>query len=290
MKALWCGVLVAMSAGSMAKVVNNLAEVGGQIKTLEGQAFYAEQMGGVPRAAPFGAWPEAWGEQVQAAFLSWLAPAEPVQHLVTLGVKPWGAQGWYVGAACFAPSLKGAEDARGYGDTTCDTSYVSGAFVPNRFYVGVFAMGEEGIQPVAKVSQPLRQQHEDYEGTVRLPDAYNKLDLAPYRIRADETAIGVRAGLQTAYSGGGAYAEHLELYRLQAGQLVNVFNGLVYEFADIAGSWRPDGTREHDVSEGLWSVVMLPTQTHGFYDVQRRQGKQKITYKWSARQGRYQRQ
>lgn len=285
MRAWWW--LLCVSIGVQAQTVSSLSEVPAVIQTSEGQAFYAEQMGGVARAAPYGEWPEAWGASARSAFLSWLAPKESEATLVTLGAKRWQRDGLFVGAACFAPDQRHANEAKKMGETTCGTAYVGGESVPNRFYIGVFEMIEGVIKPLARLDGPAAVAHEGPEGEVRRPDAYNKLDLAPYRISADEVAIGVRAGLQVGYSGGGAYAEYLELYRVQGGALVNVFNGLVYEFSDIAGEWHADGTRAHDIDEAQWRVVMLPTQTQGFFDLQLRKGRERVTYVWSVQQSRY---
>lgn len=285
MRAWWWLLCVSMVA--QAQTVGSLSEVPAVIQTPQGQAFYAEQMGGVMRAAPYGEWPEGLDAAARAAFISWLAPKESAAALITLGAKRWQREGLFVGAACFAPDQRNAVEARRAGETTCATGYVAGASVPNRFYVGIFEGVGGVLKPLARFNGPLAEEHEGPDGAVRRPDAYNKLDLAPYRIRPDEVAIGVRAGLQVGYSGGGAYAEYLELYRVQEGALVNVFNGLVYEFSDIAGEWHSDGTRAHDVSEAQWQVVMLPTQTHGFFDLQLRQGRMRQTYVWSVAEARY---
>lgn len=243
-------------------------------------------LGGPAPSAPLGVWPAVLAPAEQASFLAWLAPSESLTGLVMLGAKRWGDEGMYVGAACFAPDEQSALQAQRHGEQICGVSYVAGTLRANRLYLGVFSLDGSTVQgwrPVARLDRALSAPAVGDEPALGLPEAYVRLDLAPYRINDQEMAIGVRKG---AIMGVGmAYEANLLLYRWQGTRLVKIFEGLVYELGEAL-----PGAPETDHRVRRWQVVMLPTQTHGFYDLQRRQGTQKITYRWSQTQGRYQRQ
>lgn len=268
---------------SVAKTVNSLSEVEGVIKHQEGHDFYAEQMDGIPRKHPFGILPSDININ---EFIHWIAPNEQENLLVISGGKPWGSNGLFVGVACFAWSEKDVISAKKYGETTCDYSYSHEK--NNKFYIGVFQLQNGTFTPIARSLTYLQQTLINPVGEEVPPNSYNRLDLAPYRINDEEMAIGIRAGFSVGYSGGGAYTEYLQLYRVKSdASIVNIFNEEIYSFEDLAGDWNRDGTRQHHVSETKYTLHVLKTKTDGFYDLQIRQGKEKKTFVWSVAQERY---
>ena len=269
---------------TIAKTVPHLGEVKKNITAPEGQAFYAEQMSGIPRQSPFGQMPEHIDIQ---SFIQWLAPHEDIKFLTTSGAKKWGNDGLYVGVVCFARDIRNVAEFSARGDTTCDSSYVGSSWQLNKLYIGVFRINEQGFIPIAKTKTYIQLTGFDRDGNERDPDSYNKLDLAPYRITDDKMALGLRTGFQVGYSGGGAYTEYLQLFMIQEDQVVNILNEPVYEFADLAGNWNKDGTREHHLSESKSTVHMLKNKTDGFYDIELRTGKHRTKFIWSSKAGRY---
>ncbi len=276
--------MVLFSELIIAKTVPHLGKVKNNITAPEGQAFYAEQMSGIPRKSPFGELPEHVNLEL---FSQWLAPHEDIKLLTASGAKKWGNDGLYVGVACFAWDMKSAQDARAGKETTCGSSYIDSAWPLNKLYVGVFRVHEQGFIPVAKTSAYIQLTGFDQNENERSPDSYNKLDLAPYRIADDKMAFGLRAGFQVGYAGGGAYTEYLQLFMIQADQVVNILNEPVYEFADLAGNWNKDGTREHHLSESKSTIHMLKSKTNGFYDIQIRTGRHRTKFIWASKAGRY---
>jgi hypothetical protein len=60
-------------------------------------------------------------------------------------------------------------------------------------------------------------------------------------------------------------------------------------YHDIAGAWHPNGTRDHDVTDGSDILTVLATSTNGFRDLQlhERGGKWHQTFRWSTKDGEY---
>jgi hypothetical protein len=92
------------------------------------------------------------------------------------------------------------------------------------------------------------------------------LDLAPYHINENTTAIGLRTSSSVGYSGGGAGRESLRLFFPEEKQLFEVLqiNVLLYEI--IAGDWNSDGSRNHHGDHDKSTLHVLKTKTNGFYD------------------------
>nr|WP_232458018.1 hypothetical protein [Burkholderia ubonensis] len=109
------------------------------------------------------------------------------------------------------------------------------------------------------------------------------------KLRAGDAAFGVRAGWSIPYAGGGASFEALYLFRIDGNTLRVVFAQLMMFYRNNAGDWHPDGTRDHDITDGSNALNVLPTSTDGFRDLQLRQrgGKWRQTFRWSARDGEY---
>ncbi len=94
------------------------------------------------------------------------------------------------------------------------------------------------------------------------------------------------------YSGGGAIDEAMTLFAVIDGQLLLILNVPTYHFADYAGSWDKDGTRDHDIYENLYIIRVLSSSTSGMKDlawseVDRKKKNTSMIYKWDNVKKRY---
>jgi hypothetical protein len=98
-------------------------------------------------------------------------------------------------------------------------------------------------------------------------DSYDfSLDLAPYHINENTTAIGLRTSLFVGYAGGGAGSEGLRLFFPKEKQLFEVLHINVLQYEIIAGGWNSDGSRNHYGDYDKSTLHVLKTKTNGFYD------------------------
>lgn len=119
-----------------------------------------------------------------------------------------------------------------------------------------------------------------------------RFDFAPYRLNADILAFGVRYIALVGYSGGGATDEAITLFAIIDNQLRPVFAAPTYHFANYAGNWHSDGTRDHEIHENVYIIKVLATSTAGMKDLEwseKGAGKKKksIRYKWNASNKKY---
>jgi len=122
-----------------------------------------------------------------------------------------------------------------------------------------------------------------------MPQRWTHFDFAPYQLRTGDHAFGVRVGWWEGYSGGGASFEALYLFQIDGSSLRAVFAQPMGYFKDIAGDWHPDGTRDHHEYSASNFLIVLPSQTNGFHDLQLRErsGKWRQTFKWLPSQNGY---
>lgn len=240
---------------------------------------------------PFGQLPQYID---QDKFINWIAPQEEIERLTITGSRLWGKTGLYVGMACFAWDKENANQSKKQGDTHCGTSFINGEFITNKFYLGVFQLEEHEIIPVARLAEPLDSiaSPASFIGVdeKKNPGVYEKFDLAPYKLSNSEMAFGVRSGYSEGYSGGGAYVQYLQLFKIKNTEIISIFNEPIYEYVDLAGDWNSDGTRQHDISEYFSTLHILKTTTHGLYDLQvrtRPPNQQSATYQWSNEHEKY---
>lgn len=278
-----------------AATVPNLGSVPGAIVHKEGKQIFDEQMRGLPPTKEFGGLPSGLNE---TEFINWLAPGEDPSLLTLTGAKVWGNDGTYIGVACFARNTKDAASAKKYKDTDCSEDFDLRR--AKNFYLGVFTWRDQTFRPVARTEKPLNisvsWENSDLTGPISaddgeetFPQTYKKLDLAPYRIKSDIMAFGVRAQFSEGYSGGGAFFEALQLFMVKDGQVVNILSEPMYFYQDIAGEWNKDGTRNHDINEGKNILKVLGSQTDGYYDLQIKSidSKWSRNFGWSMTKGKY---
>lgn len=121
------------------------------------------------------------------------------------------------------------------------------------------------------------------------PERY---DFASYRLSPNILAFGIRYIAHVGYSGGGAIDEAITLFAIIDGQLRPVFAAPTYHFANYAGDWHEDGTRDHDIQENEYIIQVLPTSTHGMKDLKWSElGKAKkikpVIYRWNVAKKKY---
>jgi hypothetical protein len=116
-----------------------------------------------------------------------------------------------------------------------------------------------------------------------------EFDFAQYKINNTQTAFGLRLGWGESYSGGNAYFESLALFMIDKDRIVNILSEPMYFYQNIAGGWNKDHTRQHALYEGENVIIVLPTQTNGYYDLQIKSldSKWQRIFSWNNSQKRY---
>ena len=103
--------------------------------------------------------------------------------------------------------------------------------------------------------------------TVPGDEAIGELDLAPYHVSSNETAIGLRFHRQRGYAGGSGEATVVRLYLRQAQRLVPILSTAVEFNCLLAGAWNDDGTRDHQEVTGASAIVVSRKTTNGHFDL-----------------------
>ncbi|WP_176039309.1 hypothetical protein [Burkholderia stabilis] len=306
--AIAIGTVFAGAAAHAAGTAHSLDQVPAKLASPDARAAFSRDMGSGPDADGFGTrLPQGFTKET---LVTQLAPGEDPKRIVLVGAKPWPQRpGAFVAIVCAAASDALARQALQFrAPSDCD-GYGRGAYagtVQGLVWLGVFERGPDGApRLVARTEQPLGQatdwsntnlekpddlEQEQQAGDLALqPEQWSRFDLAPYGLRAGDAAFGIRAGWSIGYAGGGASFEALYLLRIDGNALRIVFAQPMMFYRNIAGDWHPDGTRDHDITEGSNVLNVLSTSTDGFHDLQLRErgGKWRRTFRWSARDGRY---
>lgn len=229
-----------------------------------------------------------------------LAPAglDP-RRLVLAGAKPWLQRpNSFVGMICVAKTVEAAAQARKYDAGNCQS--LPGDSDEKEIWIGVFEGTPYGApKRIARTDAPVATPTDwsatdidipteiaSQEGEMSKksrPMSWKRFDLAHYQIRPGQVAFGLRAGWNEGYAGGGAQFEALYLFHIDGSSLKVAFAQPMTFTKMIAGEWKPDGTRRHDVSDTSNTLIMLPGMTNGYFDIQLRQqrGDWKRTLTWS---------
>lgn len=295
---LLAGALLALAVALPARAegtARSIDQARGVLKTPEARAVYDREIRGAAQ-------PDGLGVRLPEGFtakglLAALVPGGDPAALVLAGARPWPARpDSYVAIVCVARSAAAAANERKYWPDQCRTEQAQAWF-------GVFERGAGG-QPrlLARTREPVEaptswagsnldspQALEGGDTQAGMPESWLRFDLAPYRIRDDELAFGVRAGWSEGYAGGGASFEALYLFRVDGEALRVVFTAPMMYYKMIAGDWNKDGTRNHDMYEGSNLLNVQGAATAGFHDLQLRErgGKWRRTYRWSEASGNY---
>ena len=273
--ALLCLLALVPAAPALAEsTAKSLSQVPGLIKTPEGRAKWNEQMMGKPE-------PDGLGVKLPAGLsrddlIGLLVPSEDATQVSLIGAKPWPhRKNSYVAIACTrAPGEPAPREQE------CENTG-SNAGQPT-VYVGVVEWTAGSVPKLIAASGPVSRKTnwqnsdlpaspmvaEDAPKGMLAPQRWERFDLAPYQIRADGYAFGLRAGWSEGYSGGGAFFEALYLFAIVGDKLKVVLAEPMSAFQNIAGDWNPDQTRNHDIYEDARILVVQPKQaTDGYYDL-----------------------
>ncbi|MGF6148759.1 Uncharacterised protein [Kingella potus] len=308
----------AVSAHAGETRVRSLDKAGGAIRSPEGRAIYESQMSGkaIPAFRPLDLDTPAAQEILKAAVpaklhgLSW--------NFLELRAWP-DSPGRYIAVACTVPVSPDAAAGRTDNKQAC-----AGLYDHRSTYTAVVAVLKQENGRYVPAAAPYTENTADaYEDVDKKEDACGKgkkacgktaapdtagfslrsrngsnvsgllmrFDFAPYRLNGDTAAFGLRIGAHEGYSGGSALNQAVSLFAVVGGRLKPVFSAPVYEFADIAGDWNPDGTRQHHISESE-SVLFFGQPHAGYNDIvlQRRGSKGKrgrTIYRWDAKAQHY---
>ncbi|QEI04766.1 hypothetical protein FXN63_02115 [Pigmentiphaga aceris] len=273
--ALLCLLALMPAAPVLAQdTAKSLDKVPGLIKTPEGRATWDEQMLGKPA-------PDGLGVKLPVGLnrnelLDLLVPQQEFHRVSLVGAKPWPRRkDSYVVIVCTRaenePAPREPECARQGRDSAQPA-----------VYVGVVELVQGSPPRLIAASGPVDRKtswlnsdlpaspvaaEDDPKGLIA-PERWQRFDLAPYLIRADTYAFGLRASWSEGYAGGGASFEALYLFAIQGDKLKVVMAEPMSAFQDIAGDWNPDQTRNHDIYEDAKILVVQSNRaTDGYYDL-----------------------
>jgi hypothetical protein len=97
---------------------------------------------------------------------------------------------------------------------------------------------------------------------------YREFDIAPFKISDTQTAFGLRISQFDGYAGGFGYFEVLALFTVENNRIVSIFAEPMYFYQNLAGEWNKDHTRQHYLYEAENVLVVLPSKSGGYYDLQ----------------------
>jgi hypothetical protein len=188
------------------------------------------------------------------------------------------------------PALSVAQQILAAGDSAPSTDNVEIVTKPfGDSQVVVLAKGKDGrVAGLGLYSQgpgPLTARLLARSGplTIADDDEVADLDLAKFRVTADETAIGLRFQRTRGYAGGGGQASVLRLFVRRGNVLAPVFSAVLDFSCMLAGEWNPDGTRQHVEVDGHSILAVSPDETRGHFDLVQRTPKRNIAvFQWDG--------
>ena len=237
--------------------INSLGEMDNVIKYSEGKALIREQLRGLNSKSPFGTALPSWITTKELSKL--IAPNEQFSHHTLLGMKPWRKEEHTsVAIGCYSDE-KIEKRERPF----CSEGNV---------YLAIF----KNKKLIARTSKPIdiEVNFDNTKLMLPLPDdkltnphQYVKFDFAPYKIKKDKFAFGVRVSWFSGFAGGGASLEALVLFVQKNDKLIQIFSEPMYAFSDIAGEWNEDSTRKHQIDEEKNILIVQKRMTNGYYDL-----------------------
>jgi hypothetical protein len=290
--------LLACAWPAAAETVHSLDQVPGQLKTPEAKKFFEEQMVGKPA-------PDLLGVHLPAALpaaaiSSLLVPPDDKAKPYLIGAKPWGVRpDLYVAIVC-----TGGAEPYNANEPRCARSPNDEKEPPQHVYLGVIAAKDGAAPSLVAASGPVdcamnwRKTNlprspmaaEDSKDGIIRPESYDQFDLAKYKIAPEQTAFGLRGGWTESYSGGGANFTGLCLFSIDGARLRQVLAVPMSSYADVAGDWHKDHTRDHDITDAANVLVVSAKSTGGYFDliVKPRTGRGQQLFRWSKAAGVYQ--
>lgn len=291
--------LFALAFGQLAnaETVHSLGEVPKQLKTPEAKRFFSEQMQGKPA-------PDLLGVHLPAALtadaiIGLLVPRDDKAKPHLVGAKSWPARpNLYVAIVC-----TGGTAPYSAGEASCARSPGDDKEPPLHVYLGVLETKAGGAVSLVAASGaidcatdwsrsnlPRRPAAaDDAQGGIIRPHRFDRFDLARYKIAPDRVAFGLRGAWSESYSGGDANFTGLCLFTLDGKRLHEVLAAPMSAYADVAGDWHKDGTRDHDITDAANVLIVSGHQTGGHFDLllkSRGHGKPQ-TFRWAQSAGAY---
>lgn len=276
MRVLLAGFL-AITLGQLAhaETVHSLGEVPNRLKTPEAKKFFSEQMQGKPA-------PDLLGVHLPAGFsaekiVGALVPPDDKGKPHLVGAKPWPARpNDYVAIVC-----TGGSKPYSAGESTCAHSPNHDKELPLHVYLGVLTLKDGGAVSLEAASGPVdcatdwsrsnlpRQPSaaDDAKDLVIKPESFDRLDFAKYTIAPEQIAFGLRGSWSESYAGGGANFTSLCLFTVDGHRLRQVLAAPMSAYADIAGDWHKDGTRDHDITDAANVLIVARHETDGHFDL-----------------------
>ncbi|MGH6665435.1 MAG: hypothetical protein ACREB2_11120 [Pseudolabrys sp.] len=296
LKWIVCLLSLACAQAAVAETVHSLDQVPKHLKTPQAKEFFQEQIEGKPAPDKLGVHLPAALPAPTAAKL--LVPASDRAAPTLVGAKPWpGHMDLYVVIVC-----TGGAGPLG-SDPQCAQGDPGSKEPALHVYLGVIEAKDDTPPRLVAASgavdgamswddtglpkSPMAA--DDAGGGPTRPEAFDRFDLAPYKIAPGQIAFGLRVSWSESYSGGGANYTGLCLFVVDDGRLRQVLAVPMSAYADIAGDWHKDRTRDHDITDSANVLVVSGHSTDGHYDLIVKNGKERWqrVYRWSKDIGAY---
>ncbi len=219
-------------------------------------------------------------------------------NLVTLvGAKPWPHRpDSYVAILCLmqnGPRQPGLQECR---------PSIPDQVAPG-IYVGVIELKPGGTPRLVASSGLVDRMTSWYETTLPAtpaaarkdshlrtqPQTWERFDLAPYRLRPDSVAFGVRAAWREHDSNGSGDFEALYLFDLDGDTLRLVLAEPMMAREITMGEFKSDGPRDREEIQDSNILVISKYASEGYYNLQikRKAGGQARNFTWSAQHREY---
>jgi hypothetical protein len=286
--------LLLLAGTASAETVHSLDQVPSRLKTPEARETFREQIVGKPA-------PDRLGTHLPAALPATairrlLVPGDDRAAATVVGARPWRSD-LDVAIVCTGGAAPLDPQA-----PQCSRADPGSKEPPLHIYLGVIEVKDAAPKLIAKSGavdcamrwddsglprQPVAA--DDAQGAPIAPDSVDRFDLAPYTIAPGQTAFGLRGTWNESYSGGGASYTGLCLFAAAGAQLKEVLALPMSAYADIAGDWHKDGTRDHDITDADNVLLISKHATEGHFDlvVKNRKGRWQRTFRWSQAAGAY---
>lgn len=281
-------IFLVISSVLSAKTVHSLGEIPQHIKHSAGKTYWEEEMVGAKPQDYFGR--DFFADKEDYKKILFLIDPKLLieENWKFMGVRPWPRQSdTYIFTAC------STDEKHDY-----DVDYCHNLETGKTVFAVIKIDKDKNISLIAK---PWIDDSNNSEQTAFLITNDLKenvignpirLDFAPYQLSSEILAFGVRHNAMVGYSGGGAEDEAMTLFAVIDGQLRPILNVPTYHFANYAGNWNKDGTRNHDIYENLYIIKVLSSSTGGMQDLAWSEvgGKKKhksVIYKWDNVNKRY---